>query len=204
MSAIEKKIETEVKPLTSGQLYHADIKTQMSVADRGTAFAILKAILDKAEKRKEALRVQLIEDVKSLGVKDPEKNNIKLKTDGVGLRVDMRQGHVPEQEGLALLLEKAGLSMDDVSDKVIVQQFNASKLNHYIAIGKIKEEDVKALCKVTPALFAEPTEALQQLITEAFKYMEPPVLNEGEGQQALPAETPKKTKKAKASKAAQP
>ena len=200
MSAIEKKIQPEVRPLTGGEVWHGNPE-KMSLGDRIEAMAIVKFLKEKLEKRYDVLRDRLLADVQQVGTLT-EKGGFKFVHEGSAVRADKRVGKLPEESGLALLLEKAGLSMDDVTDTVIVKQMNPSKINYLIQTGKLKQNEVEALHKTSFALFLDNSEQLSAMLAEASKQFTPPpekALTEGASASSVSEEKPKsKAKKTKA------
>ncbi len=181
-------VNTEVRPLTSGEVMHAPVE-KLSLGERVEAFAILQWMEKKLEERKAALRERLLADAEQVG-KPNEKGGFKISHEGCAVTKEARTSKSPNDGELRALLTEASIGAEQVFDKVMVEQFNPSKLEQLVSLGKLDAEAVKALYKVTYALKVSPSESIELLLEEATqKHMAvaaahgaTPVLTEGEAQ----------------------
>lgn len=169
MKTLTKLVENEVQPLSSGEVLHAPVD-KMTVGERMFSHPIVKWMIAKLTEREKELNARLKEDVKQVGIEN-DKGHKRFEHEGFVATVEKRLGKAPDEDGVKELLVKAGIDPDSVYDEVKVKQFNPSKLDQLVQVGKIKQADVDALKKTTYALFTELSPAAQKqldAIAESF------------------------------------
>lgn len=200
MKTLTKLVENEIRPLSSGEVLHLAVE-KMSVEDRLSSYAVIQWMQDKLAKRREILNGRIKEDVKQVGT-TTEKGHMRFEHNHTVATVEKRVGKMPDENGLNLLLAKAGISEDEVYDEVKVSQLNPSKVEKLIELGKLKKDEVEALKKTTYALTVDPSEAISKLlseVSEAFEEEKAAVTGEEKSKKELPAADKPKKGKGKAS-----
>jgi hypothetical protein len=166
-------INSAVKTVTSSKELFGTSPEEQSVQDRARAFFILNYLGTTIEKRREVYRKLLLADMEKVGRASAADVEAKVKNPDLlavfegelTLKREVREAKLPEVEGFSKLVLESGLSVLDVCDEVKKLELNPSKIEHQIAIGKLKAEAVNALKKITYALV--PKEA--RTITEVLK-----------------------------------
>jgi hypothetical protein len=166
-------IQSAVKTVTNSKELFGTSPEEQSVQDRARAFFVLNYLGTAIEKRREVYRKLLLADMEKVGRASSADVEAKVKHpdllavfDGeLTLKREVRESKLPEVEAFAKLVLESGLSVLDVCDEVKKLELNPSKIEHQIAIGKLKADAVNALKKVTYALVPKETKP----ITEALK-----------------------------------
>jgi hypothetical protein len=159
------------KALTTHPDLFKAVPTEQSVQDRARAFFILNYLGTVIEKRREVYRKLLIDDMEKVGrvqgeTKGTQPELFATFDDGeLTLKREVREAKLPEGEAFLKLARESGVDVLDVCDEVKKLELNPSKIEHQVAIGKLKAEAVNALKKITYALV--PKEA--RTITEVLK-----------------------------------
>lgn len=159
MKTTSNLVESEVRPLSSGEVLHADID-KMSMAERITSISIVKWMIAKLTDRSKSLNERLKEDTRQVGAAN-EKGHVRFSHPQAGVcTVERRVSKTADEDELKTLLLTNNIAPDSVYDVKPVQVLNTSKLNQLVELGKLKAADVEKLYKVTYALTVDPSEAL--------------------------------------------
>lgn len=170
MKPLTSLVESELKPMSSGEVLHADIE-KMSFVERNITYSLVQWMQDRLEKRRELLRLRLLEDVAQVGTANEKGSKEFTHTHGT-IRAEKRVAKLPEDAKFKTLLAVAGIPESSVYDEVKTKVLNPSKVQALIEVGKLKESDVDALKKVSYALFVEPAEEVDLMLEEAFNAFE--------------------------------
>ena len=159
MKTTSNLVESEVRPLSSGEVLHADID-KMSMAERITSISIVKWMIAKLTDRSKSLNERLKEDTRQVGSTN-EKGHVRFSHPHAGVcTVERRMSKSADEDELKTLLLTNNIPPDSVYDVKPVQVLNTSKLNQLVELGKLKAADVEKLYKVTFALTVDPSEVL--------------------------------------------
>jgi hypothetical protein len=159
MKTTSNLVESEVRPLSSGEVLHADVE-KMSMAERIVSISIVKWMIAKLTDRSKSLNERLKEDTRQVGTTN-EKGHVRFFHPEAGVcTVEKRVSKSADEAALKTLLLQNSIAPDSVYDVVPQQVLNTSKLNQLVELGKLKAEDVEKLYKVTFALTVDPSEAL--------------------------------------------
>lgn len=164
MKNLTKLVENELQPFGSGEVLHAPVE-KMTVGERMFSHPVVKWMISVLTEREKELNAKLKEDVKTVGVEN-DKGHRRFVHEGFVATVEKRAGKAPDEDGVKALLVKNGIDPNSVFDEVKVQQFNPSKLDALVQVGKIKQADVDALKKTTYALFTELSPEAQKMLDE--------------------------------------
>lgn len=167
MKSLSSLVESEVRPLTSGEVIHADIE-KLSGTERKLAYCLLQFIVAEAEARKKELNERIKEDVRQVGTVN-EKGHVRQSDNGTVATVEKRVAKSPDEKALSTLLMTNKIDDSSVYDIVPTKVLNLSKVNQLVELGKLKAEDVEKLFKVTYALTVDPSEPISTLLEEAKK-----------------------------------
>lgn len=170
MKSLSTLVESEIRPLSSGEVLHLDID-KLSMEDRLQAYAIVQWMLEKLKGRRESLNERLKEDTRQVGATN-DKGHVRFSHSGTVSTVEKRVAKTPDEKELNKLLTANKIDVDSVYDTVQAQQLNLSKVNKLVELGKLKQADVDGLFKVTFALTVDPSEALTKLLDEAAQHFE--------------------------------
>jgi hypothetical protein len=167
MSKFEQSwVREQVLPLGRGAVVQTEIP-QLSLEELVKAYAILDQLLKRLETRKDALRAKLLQEIEVHGTQN-DKGGFKLRVEDVVCLKEKREGKVPEREPLLALLQAESIAMDSVFDAVTIYEINPSKIEHLVSIGKLQQDKLDALKKVTWALKVTPGADLLELLDEAM------------------------------------
>jgi len=165
----DEAIHTYVESLLTGDLMTADAETA-NVESVVQAWVLLKYTQDRIEARLKGLRNVLLDRAEEFG-KSTEKGGNKLSVDGTVVLREKRVAALPEEKGLRALLEDRGIKPTEAFSKVTKVVLDASKVQALVDLGKLPEDKVQALKKVTWALRVkesfELAEALDAIVGEA-------------------------------------
>lgn len=165
----QEAVEQYVESLLTGDIMTADASTA-NVESVVEAWVLLKYTYDRIDARLKALREVLLARAEEFG-KDTDKGGSKLLVNGTTVLRERRQAALPDEKGVRALLDEAGLKPDQAFSKVTKVVLDASKLQALVDLGKLPEDKVEDLKKVTWALrvqeSAELAEALDALLGEA-------------------------------------
>ena len=184
MKSLTSLIADEVSPLSSGEVLHADIE-KMSLTERIQSYEIIQFLEKKLEERKKALNLRLKEDMKQVG-KTTEKGHLAFNLNGTDIVVERRETKLPKEPDLRAFMETHKIKEEEIFDTVTIIQFNPSRVESLINLGRMKRADYDALRKPTYALTVEASSAdLQMLekVSEAYAAAKAEVT----GTPALPA-----------------
>ena len=146
----QEQVEKYIQSLLTGDLVAADMETA-NIGDVVEAWVLLKYTADRIEGRLKDLRTVLLDRAEEFG-KTTEKGGNKLSVDGTLVLREKRVAALPEEKGLKTLLAKHGIKNDQAFSKVSKVVLDASKVQALADLGKVPEEDIQALRKVTWAL----------------------------------------------------
>jgi len=165
----QEAVEQYVESLLTGDIMTAEADTA-NVESVVEAWVLLKYTYDRIDARLKALREVLLARAEEFG-KDTDKGGSKLLVNGTTVLRERRQAALPDEKGLRTLLEKHGIKPDQAFSKVTKVVLDASKVKALVDLGKLPEDDVEDLRKVTWALrvqeSAELAEALDSMLGEA-------------------------------------
>jgi hypothetical protein len=197
MKTTSSLVESEVRPLSSGEVLHADID-KMSMAERITSIAIVKWMIAKLTDRSKSLNERLKEDTRQVGSAN-EKGHVRFSHPQAGVcTVEKRVSKTADEDELKTLLLMNKLDPSSVYDVKPVQVLNTSKLNQLVELGKLKKTDVEKLYKVTFALTVDPSEVLSsQLEAVAHGFAAEKAAVMGDAPKALEESSLGKGKKSK-------
>lgn len=159
MKTLSALVESEVRPLSSGEVLHID-PDKMSMSERITSISIVKWMMGKLTDRQKALNERLKEDTRQVGTTN-EKGHVRFSHPGAGVcTVEKRVSKSPDEEALNTLLMTNKIDTNSVYDIVPTKVLNLSKVNQLVEVGKLKQGDLDKLFKVTYALTVDPSEQL--------------------------------------------
>lgn len=161
------KVETELKPMSSGEVMHSPVES-MTTEELFHGYAIVQTMEKFLKDRREALNARLKEVIKKTGV-TTEEGHVRLAHEGTYGTMQKRVSKSPDLDALKKLLAKASIDTSEVFDEVKTLEFNPSKLNSLVELGKLKQVDVKLLFGETFALVVEPSPAIAQQLEEVAK-----------------------------------
>jgi len=169
----QEAVEQYVESLLTGDIMTADADTA-NVESVVEAWVLLKYTYDKIDARLKGLREVLLARAEEFG-KSTDKGGSKLLVNGTTVLRERRQAALPDEKGLRTLLEKHGIKPDQAFSKVTKVVLDASKVKALVDLGKLPEDDVEDLRKVTWALrvqeSADLAEALDSMLGEAGEEM---------------------------------
>lgn len=190
----EELIKTAVKPLLTSPLMTAPAEGA-NIVSLTEAFVVLKQVGEMVEERQKALRDVILAKVAEFG-KDDEKGGRGLLVEGSTVRRERRMATLPEEKGLKALLTEHALSFEEAFSKVTSVVLDASKVKALVDLGKLPEEKVDALKKITWALRVIPSDQLTDTFERVLVLKE--ALPDVEPREKRPAaDGNRKTKKAK-------
>lgn len=171
---IEEWVDAELHPLLAGGAMTKPLR-DMTDDEVIQAWTMLRFASSKIGDRLNEIREVLLEDAAEFG-SDTDKGGQRLYIGRHLILREKRVSKLPRQKDFKELLEKANLKNSEAFTKKTTTVLDASKIQNLINLGKLSEEDVEGLKKVTWALRVKPDEGLEAILDEAF----------GEGEEELP------------------
>jgi len=166
MKSLVKLVESEVKPMSSGEVMHLPIEA-LSTGEKLTTYSLARWMKDRLEKRMELLRLSLLDDSSKIGA-ETENGGRKFELNGSTVRVDKKIAKLPDEEKFKTLLAVNGIEESAVYDKVTTTVLNPSKIQALIETGKLDGPAVDALKKVSFALTVGASGEIESLTEAAF------------------------------------
>jgi len=161
-------VEQYVESLLTGDLMSSD-EEEIDITSLVESWVLLKYTSDRIDKRLKALRKELLARVEEFGI-TTEKGGGKLTVDGTAVHRERRQAALPDEKGIKALLQEHGIKNDQAFSKVTKVVLDASKVKNLVDLGKLPEDKVEALRKVTWALRVKESydlaEALDRMVGE--------------------------------------
>lgn len=155
----ESTFIAEVAPLTSTRILH-EASDNLTLWEQVQSHVILKQLGAAIEARLKTLRNPLMAIVQSKGEIN-DKGTKKYVVEGTSICLESRKANEPDPTLLTALLKEKSIDIHEAFDDVTVLQLNPSKLDYLVQTGKLKPQDVQALCKEIPALRIYPSKALK-------------------------------------------
>ena len=144
---------------------------EMSPEQRTVAWATIDAMETVFSVRKSELRESLLEAVQKIG-DETEGGHFVANIDGSEVKRERRQGKSPDDKEFRELLKSLSIPLTDCYTEETKYTLDPSKVQYLIDGGRLPEEKVEELKKVTFALKVKPekrlAESLDQ-VTERFK-----------------------------------
>ncbi len=194
MKTLAKLVESEVRPLSGGEVMHAEIEA-LSVEQRIEAYAVIQWMEKRLAERKKILNTRMKTDVESVGLLT-EKGHRRFEHHGSVCTVEKRVAKIPDENELNMLVAMKSLDEKQVYDQQILKVANPSKINALVAVGKLTQEEADKLYKVTYALTVDPSEEITRVLTEAaHQFASEAEAVTGSPTAALPATTKKSKSK---------
>lgn len=147
---LKRLVESEAKALLTGKALAVDV-WDASVSDILDAWQVLNAVKDAAESKLKLLRDRLMEEAEQTGVNTGLKG-YELLVDETRVFKEKREAKLPDDEGLKALLAKKKLKVSEGFSEKTEWVIDPSKLSSLVMVGKLKQADIDALCKVSWAL----------------------------------------------------
>lgn len=161
-------IETEVQPLLLGEAMTCELD-DLEVDQLVEIWVLIDQCLKALDERKKAVRERLLKEAEEHGTLN-DRGGQKLRVGGAaeGTTVvrEKRVASEPDEKGLRSLLEETGIKFAEAYSKVTKTVVDQSKVQNLVNLGKLKENDIDALKKVTWALRVYPAEELVDLLDE--------------------------------------
>jgi hypothetical protein len=145
-----------VGQLIGGLLKVIDSLKHETPEDRATAFFVLNYMSNAIDKKRDAVRAKVLEDMGQKSEHRSEK--------GFTISKDTRLAKLPEEKGLTALLAKANIPLLEVFNEVKSLQLDASKLEYVISLGKLDREEIQKLHKVQVVVNVKASEGLTESI----------------------------------------
>ena len=165
MTSPKTIVESNVRPLLTGHLFHAPIE-QMNLAERLEAYVVIQFVEKKVEERKELLRLRLLEDIRQIGT-PTEQGGHTAEGGGIQAIREKRPSTKPDEKMLIQLLEKHSIPSEKAFDKVVTSVPSPSKIAKLVENGFIPEAEAGPLYKVVYALKVTPGQELRDLLKDA-------------------------------------
>jgi hypothetical protein len=154
-----------IKSLFTSELF-ATKAEDLSIVQMAIIYKAVDAVEKAAQARKKELKPSLLAHAKAKGEKT-EKGHFQAMVDGHKLTDEVRQGTEPKADDFRELLEDNKIKVTDAYDEVKTLVYNPSKVQHLIATGKLKSNDVGELCSVSHALKVTLSKAAAKELKEA-------------------------------------
>jgi hypothetical protein len=174
MATKKKNVETlqiaiadDIKPTLGARVLRASPE-QLSLVEQVQSHVLLKKLEAAIGGRIKVLRDALMTVGEAKGSREEGSTTDKLVVDGSTIAVEHRKSKTPNEEQLKTLLAAREIDIMTVFDEVKTIQFNPSKLDYLISIGKIKAEEIDAMCNVTPALRVYAAKPLKEAVEPLF------------------------------------
>ena len=146
----EEAVKKYVQELLTSRLMTAD-PSDVDVVALTEAWVMLKHTKEAIEERLKGLREVLLDRAAEFG-RTTEKGGQLLKVDGSTVLRERRKAPLPSEKDVRKLLEEYNLDSGAAFSKRTTVVLDASKLTSLIDLGKLPEDKVDALKKVTWAL----------------------------------------------------
>jgi hypothetical protein len=164
-------VESEFAPVAGGRAVQEDVNNLLP-EDLCTAYGILNRLEKVIEDRKKLIKPPLLAMVKHSGeavAKDGQKTgSFKMDFDGHKLQAQRRvASREPDREKLMALLAKREIDVTDVYDEVKVLEYNPSKVDYLVELGKLSKEEVEVLKGERFALVFSPSPTLKKMMERA-------------------------------------
>jgi len=151
---MDEKILQAAKAFLNGPVMQKAI-TSMSIEEIAHAYYLLHGMEKAMKVRKEELRQQLLPYIEKHG-KHSVKGGYYVILEGLNVLRETRRESAPDLVGLKKMLLSKGLKVEDCFDAVQTLQFNPTKLAFLTETGKLDENEVEDLHKLTAALKVRP------------------------------------------------
>ena len=159
--------------LTHDAVFTAPIES-LSVAEQAAAYATVQTTEEVAKYRRENLRESLLKAAETNGIPN-EKGGYKLIVEGHTVLQERRTSSSPDEKKLMSLINKKGIEVEEVFDKVTILTPNASKIAALVDSGHITEEEGKALYNTSVALKVHPSREVEALLENSVSAEATPV-----------------------------
>lgn len=166
-----QKWDSEWRPLASGEILHAPPE-ELSSGEAVEAFAIVKWVGELASKRKEELRLKILEDedIISSGKPTPKGGTV---TSVRGNKVQRRKTvkHFANLSRIREVLQAKGIPEEKVFDTVVRRVedkvLNPSKMENLANLGVLSPEDLESMHVVQWTLVVDPSDRIQSVLEQA-------------------------------------
>ena len=158
-------VRTEIEPFLSGQAIGISANS-LNDEELATAWTMIERVEKACAARKKELRAALLTRIGKNGSPD-KKGHVQYSADGIRLVRQKRVSKLPDEKRFKALLSAKRVSHKSVFDPVVEHKLNPSKMQHLIDTGRIKQEEVDRLQKVTYALTVKPSETITALLDDA-------------------------------------
>lgn len=169
--ATNKKKDQWDAPIVAGTFLKAEALhnpiDEMKLPEIAESWVTLDYVEKKISPRKEGLRQALFAAAEENG-NDDEKGNQTLFIEGTEVVRQKRESSSPDEEGLLALLQEKKIDVLEAFDEVKTLQFNPSKVEHLIKVGKLPKDAVKTLTRVNWALRVVPNSLLKEQLESEF------------------------------------
>lgn len=159
-----KVIEAARKVLHSKVLFEGKTpETEgLTFQEKVSLWKALDRLADAIEARKEALRLSLLEWAQNNG-HPTEKGGSVYTDETFTVTREKRAGKKPEDKPFRALLKKKGIAITDAFDETKSLVYSPSKVQYLIDTGKLTQDEVDNLIKVSFALKVEAPEDFDQI-----------------------------------------
>jgi hypothetical protein len=151
---MDEKILQPAKTFLNGPVMQKTV-TSMSIEEIAHSYYLLHGMEKAMKERKEELRQQLLPYVEKHG-KHSVKGGYYVILEGLNVLRESRRDSTPDLDALKKMLATKGLKVEDCFDAVSQLQFNPTKLAFLIETGKLNEDEVEDLHRITLALKVQP------------------------------------------------
>lgn len=158
-------VQAEVAPFTKGAAMSTPLD-DMSINQMVLAYKLADFVEKAVKARKEALRTEILAWTEQHGELTEKAGYV---ADVAGFRVtnEARRSTSPDPEGIKAMLEAQALGVDEAFDTVKVLQLSPSKVKFLVESGKLDEDAVEELHKVTRALRVQEPKEMRPVLNEA-------------------------------------
>jgi hypothetical protein len=161
-ATVESEMGKVATAFGAGPLFH-DSPSGLPLTTRVAAWAVLDALKEMSEHRKDMFREQLLKDAEENGAPTDRGGN-RLWVDQSEVIREKRQAKLPDDKSFQALLKSKGIPMSDAFDEVKSYTMNPSKVDFLIQSGRISQEEVDELRKVSWALKVKVSEMIQEFL----------------------------------------
>ena len=159
--ALLNNIPALLGPLARHAIMNDPPKT-MTTEEQVDAWVVLDWLEKQIEPRKAALREELL--AKAAKGVHKSASSTSMMVSETEVSCEQRPAKLPEEGPFRQLLEEKHLNETDAFSSVSVLKMDPSKINQLIAVGKLKEDEVERLKKVTLALKVAPGPTVKTLL----------------------------------------
>lgn len=129
--------------------------TQLNIEHVAAAFHAIAKVEKAVKDRREELRLKLLDYAERNGTVT-DKGGYEIEIAGLQVLRETRRDSTPSIDGLKELLKEANLPVSSAFDVIKVEQLNPTKLAALVEAGKLDEDKVEGLHKLTAALRVKP------------------------------------------------